>query len=886
MGIYSSPNFNMAQINIDRLEPLPEKQKTEFPGAIKITPDRLEPLGQKEKPQEDEENFLGKPDPFLFIAKEVSKTIDNLSTKEGIAATYRPFLEYGGMATGAVAGAVGGTVLGGPGVGTTVGGVAGAGLLGAGGRQLANILDEIIGLRETPPLEQQLKESAKSVGEFAAYEAGGHGLAKGASFVYKKLPTITGAVIAGSGGAGVGAYMDDENRWRGAAIGATIGLPIGGIIGAKGNLTTAQAKAAAYSRFVKESMGTAQTQEQIAKNIVAAREIEKKIPGLKFSQGQLTNDASAVALERGLARRSGQDLSQQQREVATRALNEYYASTVSGQGNPENYVNAIASNRVRLQAATSQADDAVASEVSRLSRSMDEQTVGRTVFSRLSEFKRKAFLKAKGLYDKIPNVKLESKDLNDSINEIVKKEDGIIEQRAGQMISLLRGKIEKTQKVASGILDKSGKPVPAKAGETKPVGYQVLRKIRSRIGKNIRSAESGVNPNAEDARQLRLIKEQVEATMDTVKNTNKQIAARYEEAQTFYSETYIPKYRLGTVADVLQRGPRGESSNIAMANIAREFNTVDGIDDFIFAVGDDQIARTAMHDFYAFDLLNSARNVQTGELNIKSVYTWLAKNGSKLKKLGLYDEFVKVRNLREISDKASKYLDVFNKSVAGRVLESNVDNFVRNSFAGSKNFAATANEMLALARGNRAAEQGLKKAMAEELTRQSETTSVPFFEAIAGETIGDQVYNQTVARFTSTLKHYSSAVKVIYKDEPEKLKSILRIHDSMQVLSRTSRSPNVGGSDTAENLFAGIKMTFAGVAPRFFYLFNALNNMIGHFGKKNVEKYLTRAMFDPDYAASLNVGEKGFSKAKEERMARLMALMLYSSMEESTKEPQ
>lgn len=84
---------------------------------------------------------------------------------------YRPALEYGGMAAGAVGGAPAGPV----------GGVVGAGLGYSAGRGIADLLDEWRGLKTPAPLGQKFVQSGKDVVSGAAMEAGGAVIGKGIS---------------------------------------------------------------------------------------------------------------------------------------------------------------------------------------------------------------------------------------------------------------------------------------------------------------------------------------------------------------------------------------------------------------------------------------------------------------------------------------------------------------------------------------------------------------------------------------------------------------------------------------------------------------------------------------------------------------------------------
>ncbi len=87
----------------------------------------------------------------------------DMATAQTAAKIARPVLEYGGMAAGAVAGAPLGPL----------GSVGGAGLLYAGGKSVADALDEYVGLRESPSFGKRLAQGAKDVVTGGLMEMGG-----------------------------------------------------------------------------------------------------------------------------------------------------------------------------------------------------------------------------------------------------------------------------------------------------------------------------------------------------------------------------------------------------------------------------------------------------------------------------------------------------------------------------------------------------------------------------------------------------------------------------------------------------------------------------------------------------------------------------------------
>lgn len=757
---------------------------------------------------------------------------------------FRPALEFGGMAAGAAVAAPAALF----GIPASVP----AGALGyAAGKEIADIIYK-------PPktTKEAFVSAIGSVAEGATYEMGGALIAPIARVAGKP---IVGGVLGGA----TGAALDPENRLRGAAVGAAVG--VGGGTYAQLRLSKKALARQALKKFEKEISGTTLTQPQIEKNIVLAKNIESKIRqatgiDFKFTQGQLTNDASAISLERTLAKKGGQDLSQAQREFANKALHSYYTKEISGVGDPSKYILQVERAGSELAANTRKAATAVDAEVAKISRHMDEQAIGSEIWGILSEGKKAAKAQATKLYDKIPNIKLPTANLARGVESLIKAEDRIIEPRTNKMIGLLKTHIKK---------------------DSKNVGFQVLRKIRSRIDKNIRAATAGPNPDLEDARQLGLLKTQVDDGLSLVKETRPEVAKLYDDATQFYRKEFIPKFRQGAVADVLQRGKRGEITKVAMAGVAKTFNSLGGIDDFMRVVGDNKEAISAMEDFFKFDLLNAAKNNETQKLVHKKALNWLVKNSGKLKKLKIYEKFKDIVNMQKTVEESIKYQDAFNKSVANRVLNADVDSFVANAFSGSKNYSKTANELLKLTKGDKVAEQGLKKAFAENITRQSEASTVGFFQA--GETFSETAFNTSFAKLTSQIKKYKPAIDIIYKNEPEKIKALNTVWKAYDIIGRTAKSPIGGGADTFELFGKSLDVVAGSTAPGKWYAFKTIRDMIDKFGKDNVEIYLRKAMFEPDYAKVIESIAKGTTPRDTPRIDYLMKAIIYKKSKDLDK---
>ena len=765
-----------------------------------------------------------------------------------------PIIESGG--------AIGGGLIG-SGVTPIAGTVVGSGIGYAGARRITKAGDVALGYSEAEKPEEALIGFSKDLPIGMAYEIGGQ-------VIGKVIPPVT----KGVGKAG---------RWVGRKAGEALGvLKTSPPIPKTTELPVPSKRLAGkvYDQFTGESRGTALTQPQIEHNIKVAKELQEHIPGLKFTQGQLTNDASAISLERALAKHGGQDLTQTQREVANKVLRNFYASKVSGTGQVGEFAKQVKVTQTQLETASKEAIDAVQVEINRLSQHMDEQAMGKAIHGTLSASKQVGRVKAKALYDAIPDVQVETNILDDAINNITKEYNPKVENPANFPSRIIKG--------IKGLITSEGKKKILRGaygeilGEStertiNPIKFSELRKLRSQVIAEVKTARGSATPNDQYIRRLKMLQDGIEDNIDTLSERTDRAGELYRQASSYYLE-FSGKFKQGTVADVLARGRRGEETRIALANIASEFDSLDGIDAFRRAVGSNQTAATAMKDYYSMDLLNKSKDPLTGELSAKRAMGWLARNTGKLKKLGIYDEFSNVAKMQIKADQSVKYLDVYNKSTAGSILNADIDNMVSEAFSGSKNYAQSAAKLMVLAKGNKAAEAGLKKAFADNIIKQSETTTTDFFQ-MGGETVSDIEFTRSLAKLTNQIKKYAPAMKVIYRDEPEKVKALMNVWKAYNTISRTAKSPIGGGSDTAELSFKIIDILGGSALPGKWQILQKARSIIDSHGKHSAELFLRRAMFDPEYAIVLQNIAKG-KPYSVSNFQRLMTGVLISTNKE------
>jgi len=793
-------------------------------------------------------------------------------------------------ATGEGLAVIGGGFLGGV-TGGPIGGLAGAGLAGGLAKQFFRGVEDMLGVAgaegfepktidlSMPTAEQlagKFGEVASDIGISSTEEAGGRILA---------VPGVLRTTI----GAGVGALADRENPVRGAAAGATV-TAVGGKLVKGSGLTDKGGKAIALSRFAKESKsGIKETEEQIRKNVLDANNLIDKIPGLKFAQGDLTGDASALALQKEMSSGVlGKNLEQSEKALANRVIDVFFKRKAVSQGRPGAFIEEVEQVSGQMVAATKAATDSIELEVRRLSQNIDPELIGKALRAKLKVPLNELKKTQNALFESVPKLRVKTQPLADAIDAV--KEEFVKNEpkgfRPNASIKQIENEIFKT------VEEKSFDPLSGVLIGTKTkrvlrdVELQKIRGINQTLNELIRKASKGAEPNRVLARRLKILKSGIDgkfAEGDLVKEGAFQLTERTGDSTSRAINTLRQanaarrsqaiRFEQGSVADVLQTGRRGEESRIAIANIASEFNSLQGIDDLAKALGSKDAAKEAMTDFYRMDLLN-ARNVidaSTGELKKKAVDSWLKANAGKLKKLGIRSEFDDLKKLQEISDDAMNRLDVFNKSVAGRVLDSDADTFISKAFTGKKPFARTASELMALAGKNPEAKKGLKRAIMLHIRSISDGNTKSFFQRNP-----DVSFDVSSREFTKNIKKFQPALDVIYRDEPTKIKALKTARDAFNVLSRSigaSRASKEGTGGAIDALSGGGIAILGGTSPRSGFALKNINNMVRSWGQVNTNKYLRRMVFDPDYALAL-MSEKEMTPFV---MERLMVGLIHES---------
>lgn len=606
-----------------------------------------EQLGQA-IPAQEEEGFLSQ------------------GTKETISQFARPLLEGGGALGGAVIGGGGGTVAA-PGPGTLAGAVVGSGLGLAAGGELADLLDQFLGLEEPQPLQVELGEAGKRVATGAAFEGGGQ---------------VVGALL-------------------GPAISA---------VGRQAKKIIPFTKKAAERQAGNILAANTQSGPVIAKNIDEARALEDAIPGLKFELGQLTDEAGVIKLSRAQARQPGglATLQREQTAANTEAIRNFITKT-KGTGTIDDTTAILAGKRQVIEEGAEQAQRALGSEAERLAAGIAPEEGGKVVKEALKSGQKQAKAIAGDLFEQVPEVTLDASKLVGQVDEIAKPFSKF--ESPGNVPEIVK-RVQDTLKEAAG-----------------KIGVDDLQGLSSEIGAQIGDIQQAAQPNARILSRLTRLKGAVEDVLS--QEGGGTAGEQLRSARKFFKEEVIQKFKSGTVKDILRKGPGGvdrvDSAVIASKFFRPGKPGIQAADDFINAVGDNPEARAALNDFIKQDLLEKAASPLTGEITEGGLKRWLARNKPALSRFGLLDEFSSTVKARQALDDAISIKAAFDKSAAARILEADPDTVIKTAFSrGPKGRAAR--DLLVLVREDPKALAGVQNATIDHIISQAETTAVDVFQ--------------------------------------------------------------------------------------------------------------------------------------------------------------
>jgi len=656
--------------------------------------------------------------------------------REGIAGAARTTLEVGGL--------VGGGAAGGMSVGP-VGAVAGGGLGHGIGSNVADRIDEVLGLSESMTLSESTRKAIDDVAEGAMMEMGGQSV------------TVLAKAIAGP--------FIQLAKWVNQK------LP-----------KLSKEKVIKKASEIYERMGV-----QNPEALKSVKETKKLLDELDVKTeptiAQKTGAYGARIQEQALQVRYPEVKTQMQVQDATirkEALETIEKVFKTGKTN-EDIVVGVEKELGRLKGISKETTGQAETQIAKISGDAETQQTGMGIKEALIKEKKAAKINVDAEYKKLPKgIQLDSIPITKAINKTKRS----FKLEGGESNTIPKA-IIKQMKAASKVTKKN------------PLGkvtFDNLRDWSSQIKRDIRFSTAGAQPNLNRVRRLMMLKNGVDEAMDQMAKTgNAAITAQYEKATKVFTK-YFKTFREKTVGKVLEPGEK-----VAFSDIPGRFfrkGKMDAADDLIRAVGKDR-AKQSIEGFADKNLMSAA--YKNGKLNVPQASGWLRNNKEVLNKYGLYDKYNKAIKTQSLADDALVNLNAYEKAVASKVLDADVGKIIK-SWIGNKGkvqSAATIRKLMELPgiKGNSSAENGVRTAYKDYLMKEARM-NVDHSKDFIEDTFG-LLTRQASAR-RKVINDHLPGMRVLYT--PKQIKALQNYNELLNVLGRNKKVVATAGSPTAEKL--------------------------------------------------------------------------------------
>jgi len=779
--------------------------------------------------------------------------------RQAISNVYRPMLEMGGLVGGEVVGGAGGGVAGtvvAPGPGTAAGVVAGevaGGSLGfASGANIADRLDEFIGLRKKMGLKESSIKALSDIERGAQYTVFGKAVG----------PALT------IGGRGV-AWMAEKTGVAGVFRKIKEFFPS---FSDKQILKKAE-------NLLKEIRG----EDALAKKTGAQSERLLSEMEIKTAPtfGQKTGSVRATAHEQAATAKNNElkaILKGRDAQINQEGL-EYIEKQFPSRKAAGDILKPIEEHKAKLSTDAWRAEEAVKEQAAKLSTGKRTQQVGEEIKSVLTGNEKTTKEAINKVYAQIPEgVEVSANPIKKTLQTVIgdfRKKGG----SADTMPTAINKQIVKHLKATKG----------------KTVTFDKLRDWRSQVGEEIRDQYSSSSPNLKLVRRLKMLESGVDDAMDQMlKSGNKDVAEIYRIASTEFKK-YVQTFREKTVGKVLAKGKR-EAPLSEIPSKFFEQNKMDAADDLIRAVGVKK-ASALVDDFIGLDLLSSAGTSLEGGGG-KTAMNWLSKNKDMLNKYGLYEKYKNIISAKNISTAKIAALREYETSVAGKMLGTDPGKLIPKIFsgAGKTQSAKVMGELLEMPgiKGNDTAINGLKNSFKDFILAKIENSGT--------DILGNPL--RSISKIKEVLLTYAPAMKVLYRDNPKQIKALFDYHKLLTILSRNKNVTYAGGSTTVEKMSAqretintigrNIGQLVAIQRGKGFFfgaiknLWSAITGAPGKISQERIEALMVEAIHNPKVAetimnATKNLSGPALKAVRKEFKHHLIAMGLYGATKKDNK---
>ena len=754
----------------------------------------------------------------------------------------RPILETGGLIGGGVLGGGGALIAGqaGPQIATPeeiytvpASAAAGAGLGHGMGSNLADRLDEFLGLTRKATLKQASKKALSDVGEGAMFELGGQAVGPALTLGGKSIWSVAEKM----GLAGL------FRRMKEAAPAITDKAMLNkskDILKKHREMTPAMEKTAAETAEVTKSLG-------VKEPLTFAQQTGSKEAAM-FEQSTASKDRELLGILAGKDARANQE--------AIAGVEKSFPAKAG----PQDVIAAFEKEHVLLQQKATEAVAKSASDLERIRLASDPQNAGKAIKEALLAGRAIESNKVGALFDKLPqDIPLDAAAIKTVIRSMgadLKRYGGNKKSMPTEIINEIKAGLAKTSPRIKG--------VNIVQPEEQKATFSQLRNWRSQISKDKHQAETGSIPDWRLAARLGKLKNAVDDTLDQMLKLgpeNHETIELYRKATGEFS-SYAKKFREGTVGDVTKYGSKSSGGKVAYTDIPSRFfrnNSLDEADDLIAVLGKKDAGKL-IKEYAEFDLIS--KTADAGAIKPQAALKWLATNKRVLDKYGLYDTLNRTVRTSEFSQEALVNLKAFQNTVAAKVFDVDPSSLMSSVLSG-KGKTQSANIMRELVtapgvKNNPAALEGLRNGFKDFFKAQMEKGGVDVLENPL----------MSVAKGKRILDEYMPAMKVLYRDKPEQLNALIDYHKFLRVIERNKAISFSGGSTTAEKLSGDKFKLFTGIAGdlaqlralakgkglffrSYLNLFKNILSAPGVYSQGQINALLTEAIHNPEVAKTI-----------------------------------
>lgn len=475
----------------------------------------------------------------------------------------------------------------------------------------------------------------------------------------------------------------------------------------------------------------------------------------------------------------------------------------------------------------------------------EKQIIGKDIYSATDIAKAKAKETIKTLYAKIPGeTMVENKPLRKGLA------DTLIQFRkiGGGEQALPKAIIKQIKQNVKG----------------SHISFDKLKDLRSQVSTEIRQEYLRIDPNLKRAAHLQSLKKGINNTLEQMRTfggKQAQIAHDYKIAtETFLK--YDKTFRKGAVGDILRPGRQTSGLNTLHSDMPAKFfqsGKTELADDLIAAIGKGK-AKELIQPYANVDFLT--KSVPSGNFNLKTAQKWLITNKNLLQKYDLYDDFKSIVTSKKIADEAMINLQAYQKTVASTILEADAGKVIKNIFSGKGKIqsARTAIDLMNLPgiKGNPVAIKGIQNSFKDFMLKEMELSGV--------DVLGNPL--RSIAKGKTLLEAYTPAMRILYKDSPQKIQAITDYHKLLEMIARNKNLSFAGGSTTTEKIFGTRKEVLGSIGRNISQLiaiqqgkgwfFSSLKNLWGSltgapgkFSQAQIDKLLTEAIYNPEVAQTI-----------------------------------